>query len=131
MSLFWSLGFGLAVFAVFFLGGGAFIDFVSTNPDVRAYAREFLVFAALTPLVGAAAFAFDGIYIGATWTAAMRNLMLVALRAVHRRAVPACGRSGQYGPVDRVSGVPRARAERTGAALCPRLTRANLLARPA
>ncbi|KAB0265973.1 MATE family efflux transporter [Microvirga brassicacearum] len=78
LSLFWSLGFGLAVFALFFLGGGAFIDFVSTNPDVRAYAREFLVYAALTPLMGAAAFAFDGIYTGATWTVAMRNLMVAA-----------------------------------------------------
>lgn len=79
LSLFWSFGFGLAVFAVFFFGGGAFIDLVSTNADVRAYAREFLIFAALTPLFGAAAFAFDGIYTGATWTAAMRNLMVIAL----------------------------------------------------
>ncbi|MDF2813213.1 MAG: family efflux transporter [Microvirga sp.] len=78
LSLFWSLGFGLAVFALFFASGGAFIDFVSTNPDVRAYAREFLVYAALTPLMGAAAFAFDGIYTGATWTVAMRNLMVAA-----------------------------------------------------
>ena len=39
---------------------------------------NFCVFAALTPLLGAAAFAFDGIYTGATWTAAMRNLMMIA-----------------------------------------------------
>lgn len=81
LSLFWSLGFGLGVAAIFLLGGGRFIDFVSTNPDVRAYARDYLVFAALTPLVGAAAFAYDGIYVGATWTRAMRDLMLVALAA--------------------------------------------------
>ena len=48
---------------------------------MRALARQYLAFAALTPLVGAAAFAYDGIYIGATWTAAMRNLMLVAFAA--------------------------------------------------
>ncbi len=81
LSLGWSLGFGLAVSAVFLLGGGLFIDFVSTSPDVRAHAREYLVFAALTPLVGAAAFAFDGIYTGATWTRSMRDLMLVAFAA--------------------------------------------------
>jgi MATE family multidrug resistance protein len=81
LSLGWSLGFGLFVSTVFLVGGGAFIDFVSTNPQVRAYAREFLVFAALTPLFGAAAFAFDGIYIGATWTKPMRNLMLAAFGA--------------------------------------------------
>ena len=37
-----------------------------------------LVFAALTPLMGAAAFAYDGIYIGATWTRPMRDLMVLA-----------------------------------------------------
>jgi MATE family multidrug resistance protein len=81
LSLVWSLGFGLAVWGLFLAAGGPFIDFVSTNAAVRAHGREFLVFAALTPLVGAAAFAFDGVYIGATWTAAMRNLMLVAFAA--------------------------------------------------
>ncbi|WP_230531329.1 MATE family efflux transporter [Microvirga roseola] len=81
LSLGWSIGFGLAVSSVFLIGGGLFIDFVSTSPEVRAYARDYLVFAALTPLFGAAAFAFDGIYTGATWTKAMRDLMLVALAA--------------------------------------------------
>lgn len=78
LSLGWSLGFGLAVSALFLVAGGPFIDFVSTNPDVRAYARDYLVFAALTPLMGAAAFAFDGIYTGATWTRSMRDLMVIA-----------------------------------------------------
>ena len=50
-----------------------------TDPDVRQAAGAFLIFAALTPLIGAAAFAFDGIYMGATWTRAMRNLMLISL----------------------------------------------------
>jgi MATE family multidrug resistance protein len=81
LSLGWSLGFGLAVSAIFLIGGGMFIDFVSTNPDVRSYAREYLVFAALTPFFGAAAFAFDGIYTGATWTKSMRDLMVVAFLA--------------------------------------------------
>jgi MATE family multidrug resistance protein len=81
LSVFWSLGFGLAVTAAFLVGGEWFIDFVSTNPEVRVYAREYLVFAALTPLFGATAFAYDGIFIGATWTVAMRNLMLVAFSA--------------------------------------------------
>ncbi len=81
LSLGWSLGFGLAVSALFLIGGGQFIDFVTTSPDVRAYAREYLVFAALTPFIGAVAFAFDGIYTGATWTRWMRDLMLLAFAA--------------------------------------------------
>ncbi|MBD2748536.1 MATE family efflux transporter [Microvirga sp. BT688] len=78
LSLGWSLGFGLAVSALVLISGGPFIDFVSTNPDVRSYARDYLVFAALTPFFGAAAFAFDGIYTGATWTRSMRDLMVIA-----------------------------------------------------
>ena len=38
-----------------------------------------MLFAALAPALGVAAYAFDGIYIGATWARDMRNLMLAAL----------------------------------------------------
>jgi MATE family multidrug resistance protein len=75
----WALGFSLVVALLAFIGGGIFIDFISTNDAVRAYARAFLPYAALTPLLGALAFEFDGVYIGATWTREMRNLMLLAL----------------------------------------------------
>ncbi|WP_112663797.1 MATE family efflux transporter [Microvirga flavescens] len=81
LSLGWCFGFGLAASAIFLVGGDWFIDFVTTNPDVRAYAKQYLIFAAATPFVGAFAFAYDGIYAGATWTQAMRNLMLIALAA--------------------------------------------------
>jgi multidrug resistance protein, MATE family len=81
LSLLWSLGFGLVVSGVFLLTGNAFIDLVTTNADVRLVARDYLVFAALAPLIGAAAFAFDGIYAGATWTRTQRDLMLAALAA--------------------------------------------------
>jgi MATE family multidrug resistance protein len=74
-----SLGTGIGVAALIMVGGHGFIGFVSTSPEVRAAARALLPYAALTPLVGAAAFAYDGIYIGATWTRAMRDLMLASL----------------------------------------------------
>ncbi|HWG04784.1 MAG TPA: MATE family efflux transporter, partial [Beijerinckiaceae bacterium] len=75
----WSLVFAAAVSLLAFAFGRWFIDFVTTNADVRVYARSFLSFAALTPLCGALAFQFDGVFIGATWTRDMRNLMLAAL----------------------------------------------------
>src|SRR3569833_1923995 len=37
--------------------------------------------AALVPLLGAPAFIMDGVYVGATWTRDMRNLMAAALAA--------------------------------------------------
>jgi len=79
LSLRWCMAFGLGVSFLAFAGGHAFIDFVTTSGPVREAARAYLTFAALAPLAAAAPFAYDGIYIGATWTRAMRNLMLCAL----------------------------------------------------
>jgi multidrug resistance protein, MATE family len=70
---------GLSLAALLF--GHAFIAFLTTNPQVRIYANEYLVFAALVPLVGALAYEFDGVFIGATWTRDMRNMMLLSLAA--------------------------------------------------
>jgi multidrug resistance protein, MATE family len=79
LALLWSIAVGLAVSLLILVGGPVFIDFVTTNPVVREAARGDLVFAAATAFLGAAAFAFDGIYVGATWTRAMRDLMLLSL----------------------------------------------------
>lgn len=81
LSLRWCLGFGVGVSLLALAGGHAFIDFVTTSEPVRAVARRYLPLAAAAPFVAALPFAYDGIYIGATWTRAMRNLMLAALAA--------------------------------------------------
>jgi MATE family, multidrug efflux pump len=52
---------------------------MTASPDVRATAEQLLIFAAMAPLAGVLAYAFDGIYVGATWTRDMRNLMLASL----------------------------------------------------
>ncbi|MDQ0392584.1 MATE family efflux transporter [Labrys monachus] len=78
-SLLWSLFLAVTMSALLFLAGGTFIDFMTKSTPVREEARHFLAYAAMTPIAGALAFTFDGIYIGATWNAAMRNLMIVAL----------------------------------------------------
>jgi MATE family multidrug resistance protein len=71
-------GVGAVLSALFLAGGAALVDFVSTSSEVREEARRFLVLAALTPLASAAAFTFDGVFIGATWTRPMRDLMLAS-----------------------------------------------------
>ncbi|MDP4002531.1 MATE family efflux transporter [Methylobacterium sp. NEAU K] len=81
LSVRWCLGFGIGVSLLSLAGGRGFIDFVTTSGPVRETARAYLLLAALAPLAAAAPFAYDGIYIGATWTRAMRNLMLFALAA--------------------------------------------------
>jgi MATE family multidrug resistance protein len=55
------------------------IDLMTASADVRLAAREYLFYAAVAAVVGVFAFAYDGIYIGATWTREVRNLMVVAL----------------------------------------------------
>ncbi|MBR1154750.1 MATE family efflux transporter [Bradyrhizobium sp. JYMT SZCCT0428] len=75
----WGFGFALAVAAVFALFGPALIDIMTASADVRRIARDYLPFVIFAPLLGVFAFAFDGVYIGATWARDMRNLMLLSL----------------------------------------------------
>jgi MATE family multidrug resistance protein len=74
----WSAVFGLAVTLSFALSGNTLIDVITTSPEVRSVAREFMLLAALAPACGVLAYSYDGIYIGASWARDMRNLMLVA-----------------------------------------------------
>ena len=46
---------------------------------MRATTRIYLVWAALTPLLGTICFQFDGIFTGAMATRDMRNMMIVSL----------------------------------------------------
>jgi MATE family multidrug resistance protein len=75
----WGFAFGVAASAMFFVAGDAMIDLMTTSADVRLEARHYMTFAALAPVMGVLAYTYDGIFIGATWTRAMRNLMVTAL----------------------------------------------------
>lgn len=79
LVLLWGLGFALVVSVLFALFGPALISVMTASEDVRQAAREFLPFIVLAPVPGVFAFGFDGIYVGATWTREMRNLMLASL----------------------------------------------------
>ncbi|GLK72281.1 MATE family efflux transporter [Ancylobacter dichloromethanicus] len=79
LVLFWGLGFAAPATLALLAGGGPLIDLLSANEQVREVGRQFLPLAALTPLLGVAAFAYDGIYAGATWARDMRNMMLPAV----------------------------------------------------
>jgi MATE family, multidrug efflux pump len=75
----WGFAFALAVAACFLLFGPALIDMMTASVDVRRIARDYLWFVIFAPLLGVFAFAYDGIYIGATWARDMRNLMVASL----------------------------------------------------
>ena len=79
--------------------GEAFVYALTTSPEVRAMSLVYLGWAAATPIVGALAFIMDGIYIGATWSVMMRNMMVVsalAFFAVWAVAVPLLGNHGLW-----------------------------------
>ncbi|PTE15629.1 MATE family efflux transporter [Pseudogemmobacter blasticus] len=72
------IGAGLLA-AVFALFGPGIIDLMATAPEVRAEARHYLFWVVAAPLIGSAAWTYDGIYIGATLTRAMRQLMILCV----------------------------------------------------
>jgi len=79
LILVWGTGFGVATTLLFFAAGDPLIDAMTRSPEVREAARHFMLFAAFAPAAGVLAYAYDGIYIGATWARDMRNLMVAAL----------------------------------------------------
>ena len=55
------------------------MDLLTTSEAVRTEARSFIAWAAMTALAGVLAFQMDGVFIGATWSRDMRNMMLLSL----------------------------------------------------
>jgi MATE family multidrug resistance protein len=75
------------------------IDLLTTSPEVRAAARGYLPWLVAAPLIGIAAWIYDGIFIGALMTGDMLRAMLMSV-AVYAVAllllVPAYGNHGLW-----------------------------------
>lgn len=85
--------------AIFLLFGSNLVDLLTINQLVRAEAMIYLPWAAFTALAGVMAFQMDGVFIGATWTADMRNMMLISLvvyLVVYWIATPTIGNHGLW-----------------------------------
>ncbi|GLR59901.1 MATE family efflux transporter [Rhizobium indigoferae] len=78
LTTLWSFGLAAIGSAFFFLAGPWLISVLTTSPEVRQAAEAYLPWAAVTGLTGALAFLMDGVFIGATWSADMRNRMLIS-----------------------------------------------------
>ncbi len=79
LSSVWAFGLSALLSLFYFIAGGLVIDIMTISPEVRISAREFLFWAALAPVAGVAAFQLDGVFIGATRTQDMRNMMILSL----------------------------------------------------
>ena len=77
----WSAGVAAVFAAAFGLLGAPFVDLMTMLPEVRETAKVFLPWMVAMPVVAIWAFQFDGVFLGATRTKALRNGM-IASRAV-------------------------------------------------
>ncbi|MFV0332477.1 MAG: MATE family efflux transporter [Tropicimonas sp.] len=75
----WGIASGLLLAGAFALFGGAIIDMMASAEEVRAEARRYLPWMVVTPVLGAVPWMLDGIFIGATRTRDMRNMMLLSV----------------------------------------------------
>lgn len=99
LTLIW--GFGLAGIATLILltAGTGLVALVTTSPEVREVADTYLPWAAFTALSGVLAFQMDGVFIGATWSRDMRNMMLLSFLAFSAALItlaPAFGNNGLW-----------------------------------
>ncbi|WP_372887202.1 MATE family efflux transporter [Shimia sp.] len=79
LSSLWAIVTALLFSAVFGLFGPALIDTMARDDSVRAAARDFLPWMVLSPPLLVGLVMFDGIFIGATRSADMRNMMALAV----------------------------------------------------
>lgn len=81
----WSMGLALLFIAIYHFGGVCLLKMMTSDAAVVEASKDFLPWLILMPVVGCAAFTWDGIFIGATGSREMRNSMLwsvVAFAAV-------------------------------------------------
>lgn len=79
LTTIWGVGFAVVVSLGLFAVGPWIIRTMTTIVEIQVLALVYLPWAAIIPLVGVIAFQMDGIFIGATWSREMRNMMLLSL----------------------------------------------------
>jgi len=75
----WTVACAALGLIAFSLGGVPLIHLLTDLPGIRDTAITYLPWMLLLPLTASAGFWLDGIFVGATWGAAMRNTMLLAV----------------------------------------------------
>ena len=77
----WSMGIAVIFMGIYHFAGVPMLRMMTSDMTVVTAARDFLPWLLLMPVIGCAAFTWDGIYIGATASKAIRNSMLWAVVA--------------------------------------------------
>lgn len=77
----WSMGLAFAFMLIYQFAGVPMLRMMTSDASVVEASRAYMPWLLLMPIVGCAAFTWDGIYIGATASRQMRNSMLWAVVA--------------------------------------------------
>ena len=77
----WSMAIAVIFMGVYHFAGLPMLKLMTSDPEVVNMAGTYMAWLLLMPVVGCAAFTWDGIYIGATASKAIRNAMLWAVAA--------------------------------------------------
>ena len=88
----WSMAIAVIFMAIYHFAGVPMLRMMTSDAAVVEQSREYLPWLLLMPVIGCAAFTWDGIYIGATASKEIRNAMLWAVVAFV--AVWAAGMAG-------------------------------------
>lgn len=76
--LHWGIMITLLFTVIYYFWGEYILALLTNDKSVIGTAMDYMIWTLLVPLTGFSAFLFDGIYIGATASKAMRNIMFVA-----------------------------------------------------
>jgi MATE family multidrug resistance protein len=79
VSTLWALGFAVLSALIFWLLGEQIIALFSNIAEVRLTAMEYLPWMIFAPLISVWSFLLDGIFVGTTRSAEMRNAMIASL----------------------------------------------------
>ncbi|MBO9467416.1 MATE family efflux transporter [Tropicibacter sp. R15_0] len=78
LSSAWGLATSFAYVLVFWSAGAAIIVLITKDPSVQQIASTYLPWIILVPIISYPSFMLDGIFIGATRTRDMRNMMMIS-----------------------------------------------------
>ncbi len=74
----WCLAIGILSTLGYYLGGEALFRLMTNNEAVIRESRQFLPWLLIVPMAGCIGFTWDGIYVGATSSVALRNVMIIS-----------------------------------------------------
>lgn len=74
----WGIIISIPFTLIYVFGGDVMLRLLTNNNEVIIASKPYLIWIGLVPLITFAAFIWDGIYIGATASAPMRNTLLLS-----------------------------------------------------